>query len=151
MKLKTNRGYVGVDISIGIVVLLFMVPTIMGIVYAINSSKISTQIKSEATSILVNTIETAKGIGVENIDDSINENKFFDELKGYEMQPFSGNNTRIINTDTASYILQLDVLDYADSNTNISADRNKVKTVIATVSYKIRNNIEEKSLKTVLK
>lgn len=151
MKLKTNRGYVGVDISIGIVVLLFMIPTIMGIVYAINSSKISTQIKSEAISILVNTIETAKGIGVENIDDSINENEFFNELKGYEMQAFSGNNTRIINTDTASYILQLDVLDYADANTNINADGNKVKTVIATVYFKIRNSEKNMSLKTVLK
>ena len=147
MKLKTNRGYVGVDISIAIVILLFMVPTIMGIVYAINSSKISTQIKSEATSILVNTIETAKGMGVENVE----ENNIFNELKkSYDVSNIE-NNTAVIKTDTASYKLQFDILDYADTNTNNGVDRNKVKTVTATVYFKIRNSEKNMSLKTVIK
>ena len=144
MKIKSREGYVGVDISIAIIILLFMIPTIMGIVYFVNSSRLSTQIKSEAINILVNTIETAKGINVEDIDEA----SIFNSISGYSVQDIEDNEA-VIKTDTASYKLQINIQDF--SGTNSGSEQKVVKTIIATVIYKIRNIEEKMDLKTVLK
>ena len=40
MNLKKNNGFVGVDISVAVIILLILVPTITGMIYNINKKTI---------------------------------------------------------------------------------------------------------------
>ena len=67
MNLRNNKGYVIEDISIAIIIILILVPVIMGIIFSINSSKNTEDIKSEALNILTNTMEIAKANNLEEL------------------------------------------------------------------------------------
>ena len=144
MNLRNNKGYVTEDVAIAIIILLILVPVVMGIVFNINSSKNTGDIKTDAINILTNTIETAKGI---TLDDDFTENKIIDEVKklyGLAGQPTT--NPMTIKTSKASYKLKVQVFDYADDQTNHQgATRNMVKTVKASITYKTGGE-EEKTM-----
>ena len=59
------------------------------------------------------------------------------------------NKNAVINTDKASYKLEIQVTDYNTINTE--ADENIVKMVKATVEYKIRGETKKVELSTVIK
>ena len=67
MKLKDNKGYVGIDISISLIVLIILVPAIMAIVFTISSTRLTTKLKTEASNIAVNVVESAKGIDLDQL------------------------------------------------------------------------------------
>ena len=70
MKLKNNKGYVGIDVSIAVLILMILIPTITSAFYNVNSSKHNTQIKTECLNLIVNSLETAKTVGLENLDNT---------------------------------------------------------------------------------
>ena len=158
MKLQNNKGYVMTDASIAIIILLILVPTIMALVYNVNATKRATETKSEAINIVTNAIEAAKGISLSELDDqailesiqdiygedkmTINE-KTEDENTIYE---------GIIKTDKANYQVSVTVVDYKDSvQNNEDIIPNIVKTVTATVKFRLSGTDKEISLSTVVK
>ena len=158
MNLKNNKGYVITDVSIAIIILLILVPVIMGMVFGIGSSKIATEIKSEAINIAINTIEAAKGlniddVGVENILENVKESVYKNKMTiEEETENQQTTYTGIIETEKASYKLHASVKDYKEGkedDENIIA--NFVKTVTVTVQYKIRGEDKTIELNTVVK
>ena len=160
MKLKNNKGYVLTDVSISVIILLILTPVIMGLVYRINSTKRNSEIKSEAINIAVNSLEAAKGIGVSELIDS-NENKA-ETLILNKLNEENYNNklnidqtegkTATFNTDKGSYMLLLNITDFADAeNAPDDVMRNIVKTVNATVKYRTNGTDQEINLSTVIR
>ena len=67
MKIKNNKGFVGVDTSIAIIILLIFIPTITAMIYNINKENKNVERKSQALNFAVNVMETAKGIGTKDL------------------------------------------------------------------------------------
>ena len=144
MNLKNNKGYVSVDISIAVIVLLILVPTIMGIVFSINHAQNTSDIKTGAVNIAVNTIEASKTIDLSKSDaDNQVEilNKLSDDV--YKGQIDISTTPAVITTNTAFYKLEVNVTDYKGDNI--------VKTVKAIVTYKAGNKEESIDLSAVVK
>lgn len=157
MNLKNNKGYVMTDISIAVIILLILVPVIMGILYNVNSARNSSNVKSVALNIVTNSLEAAKGIDMDSEDfigavlmevKSIydaNSNK----EKDTEIDKENGIAT--IYLKNASYQLLVEVEDYADDKEkHPDALENVVKTVTATVSYKIKGQEQSINISTVI-
>ena len=148
MNLKQNKGYVGIDISIGVIILLILVPTIMGIVYGVNSTNKAVSVKTRALNILVNAVETAKGTSF----DEFNKTKLFENYQtntGDTVTIDNTNNIAIISTPDVSFKLDYAIKDYHE--TSNEAEEDIVKTVTAIVTYKIGNKEHTMDLSTVLK
>lgn len=158
MKLRNNKGYVMTDASIAIIILLILVPTIMAMVYNVNATRRATEAKSEAINIVTNAIEAAKGISLSELNDQailesiqtdIYNNKMtINEETVDEKNIYKG----IIKTDKASYKIFINIVDYKDGKQNDDTIiENVVKTVTATVKFRINGTDKEISLSTVLK
>lgn len=148
MNLRNNKGYVIEDISIAIIIILILVPVIMGIIFSINSSKNTEDIKSEALNILTNTMEIAKANNLEELTvTKIIEG--LSSLYGDKIQ--SNTNPIVIKTDKTSYQLEIQVVDYADDTTNhVGANPNVVKTVKAIIEYRVSGKNQKMDLSTVV-
>ena len=140
MKLKNNKGYVGIDASIAVLVLLIIVPTIAGLIYNVNKSNNLIDRKSEAISIAVNTIETIKGIGVSSFNaDSFDETIIVTRLNNIyteEINSHLNSDEKTVTTETDgtktidglilekgenTYTIKIQIQDYA--NTQAAQDR----------------------------
>lgn len=147
MKLRNNKGYVMTDISIAVIILLILVPTIMGLVYNIGATKRATEAKAEAINIATNTIEAAKGIELEAINtQSVLENI---QTNIYKEKMTISENNGVITTNKSSYKVSVDVADYADSHNEVQP--NVVKTITAKVEFRLGGKTQEITLKTVIK
>lgn len=147
MNLKSNKGYVGVDISVAVIIFLIIVPTIMGIIFSANSSSNSVKVKSEALSILTNAIETAKGMPIEDVNATDLLNQF--KTSNSQYTTTVGENEDIVQTSTASYKLKYVVVDYKEKDESLYKE-NIVKTVTATITYKIGSTEKSIELSTVI-
>ena len=147
MKLRNNKGYVMTDISIAVIILLILVPTIMGLVYNIGATKRATEAKAEAINIATNTIEAAKGLELEAINtQSVLENI---QTNIYKEKMTISENNGVITTNKSSYKVSVDVADYADSHNEVQP--NVVKTITAKVEFRLGGKTQEITLKTVIK
>lgn len=146
MNLKQNKGVVGVDIAIALIVLMILIPLITGLIFNVNSSSNSTKTKSQALNIAVNTLEIANEIDISELTE---ENVI---LKISEMY---GDNTLeqvsdglLLEINNITYKLQVFITDY--SETNVDAQSNVVKTVKAQVTYNVSNEEESIDISTVI-
>ena len=140
MNLKKNNGFVGVDISVALIILLILVPTITGMIYNINKKNNSMKRQAQATNIAVNVMESAKGINIEDLTvEALNE-----EICNL----YSSDNANVLEINNVSYKLEITVTDYSETNTN--AEPNKVKTVKAIVTYQVGGKEEQVELSTVI-
>lgn len=127
MKIKQEKGAVGTDIAISIVVLFIFVSLISVLIYNFNvSSKDSTR-KTRATEIAISEIEDMKTKDFNTLED----NETTDE------------------TVEAGYTKTIDVEDYAEVDTN--KNTNIIKKVTVTVKYKSRGKTETIELSTICK
>jgi len=155
MEFRNNKGYVMTDMSIAVIILLILVPTIMGLVYNIGINKRATESKSEAINIAVNAIEAAKGISLEDL----NEQKILEFLDtNNEIYHYTFTDKNFVNkegtieTEKASYKLLINVEDFANNeNAPENVTPNVIKTVKATVNYRLRGEDQEIELSTVVK
>ena len=174
MKIKNNRGYVAIDASIAVLVLLIIVPTIAGMIYNVNKTNNLIERKNEAISIAINTIETVKGLGVHaDIDETVIKNKLSDiytfaedntftsELINDEATEFDDKITSIQGTltkDENTYKIQIDIQDYANTqeaidkknNTGIEVIDELIKIVKVNVTFKSGNQEKDIELSTVI-
>lgn len=144
MNIKKNNGYVGVDVSSAIIILLLLIPTITGMIYNMNKNNKNTLRKAEAINIAVNALESAKCIDMtqsENfLEDSLKKLESVVNCSSKKIYADQGYAVFVINNE--SYKLKLDVKDYAEKNSE--ALSNVVKDVKACVTYKLSG--EEKNI-----
>ena len=148
MNLKSNKGYLGVDISIAVIILLILVPTIMGIVFNINRTQNEEDIKAGALNLAVNTMEISKGIDMteltpNKIIENLSQDLYSGQIENSAVNPI------VVTTSKAVYKVGISVTDYKDENPE--ATENIVKTVKATVTYKIRGEEKTIELSTVVR
>ena len=167
MKLKNNKGYVGIDASIAVLILLILVPTIVGMIYNSNKTKNLIDRKTQAINIAVNTIEAMKGIGVDVINDptknipyelktSLGNIYTLNEDEILTSEPGENNVNTIsgisLTKDDNTYKITVTIQDYADTTEGKteSAQSGYVKIVKAIVEYKSGKDIKNVELSTVI-
>ena len=144
MNLKNNKGYVGTDASLAILVLMIIIPTITGMIYNVNKTNNLIDKKTEALSIAINTIETAKGIEIEELD----KDKVIQEMKDNLYSEIDVEDEVVTLTQNENtYQIVLSIEDYANTEEGQAkyAEQDKVKIVTAIVKFmsgKQENNIE---------
>ena len=141
MNFKKNKGYVAVDASIAIIVLMIIIPTIAGMIYNVNTTNNFIDRKTEAISIAVNTIEAVKGIYITEL----NNEKIIDVVQGVYSN--LDENELTLEKDNNTYKLDIEIQDYADTTEGkaksaISGKVKVVKVIVTFKSDKQENNVE---------
>lgn len=154
MKVKSNKGYVGMDVGIAILVLLVLVPTIAGMIYNVNKTNSLIDRKTEAISIAVNTIESAKGELVEDLtSEKVKEQLidiYTDCIISDITDPTETTDKKVLTVTKGenTYRIQIEIQDY--SKLNRLAEENKVKIATVIVEFKSGKEQKEINLNTVI-
>ncbi len=148
MKLKNNKGYVGVDVTIALMVLVILVPTITAMTFNINKTSNVIKRKTQALSIATNMLEISKIVfsdsdGLEDSDILENINN-----KITEIYPDGDSSEGVIikTIDKVLYQMTISLQDKHEIDENV--EEGKIKTVTAKVEYKLGNDKQEIELST---
>lgn len=130
MKLKSEKGFTGIDMAIAVVVLFIFVSIIAMLSYSINSSAKEINLKSEATAIAVEEIEKLK-------------NKTFDEIS--QMQGTS--QEEMTGTGKEGFYKTITIKDYSE----IVQEKvpGLVKQATVTISYQFKAEEKKVELSTI--
>lgn len=130
MKIRSEKGYTGIDIAISVVVLFLFVSLIATMSYQVNSSVNGVKLKSEATQIAVEEIEKLKNeLTFEEIKNMRNHEYYNQEVK-------------------TGFFETVYIQDYADINVEKTPEL--VKKVTVKVQYKFKKDIHTIELSTIL-
>ena len=133
MNLRKNKGFTGIDISIAIIIIVIFASVITTLLYNFEIQSKKVERKNQATSIIVDILEYAKG---SNFNDITSEN-----LENYENEKY---NDLKVYTITIKCENETDALDIvSENNTDIMHVAKKV-----TVSIKYLVGKEEQSVET---
>lgn len=141
MKIKSSKGFTGIDIAISVVVLFIFVSLIAVLIYNYNSSSQELGLKSEATYIAIDEIEKIKNNGFEKYD-TLNKDSTQDE----DGNPLN----QSIETDTKGFYKTIIVKDYVDLDGNSNKIPNLVKQITVKISYMYKAEEQSVELTTIL-
>ena len=135
MKIKSEKGITGIDITVSILVITIFISLIGVLIFNIDSQSKSIERRTEAAYQTVNLIEELKGMTIEELE-ALSE----DEKNGY--------------IDGTSYTKQIEIVDYKDlteENQNDDTIQSGIlKKVTVTVLYKDGADTEEISLSAIV-
>lgn len=136
MKLKSEKGYTGIDIAIAVVVLFIFVSLIAFLSYGMNSSANEVELKSKATEIAIEEIENLKSQW--NFEDIANlsiANGNSEYIKAQEL------------TNQKGFYRTITVEDYADKTERKIPGL--VKKVTVKIGYMFKGKEENIELSTI--
>lgn len=137
MKIKSEKGFTGIDMAISVIVLFIFVSLIALLIYNFNSSTKEVELRSEATYLAIDEIENIKNEGFEAI-----ETIRYDEENPYYIDE---------ETETTDFYKKVIVQDYADLNPgDTTIIPNLVKKVTVQISYMFKGKTQTVELSTVL-
>jgi len=131
MKIKSQKGYTGIDIAISVVVLFIFVSIIATLSYNFNSSAKQIELEAKATQIAVNEIEKMKNIDFEEIKDISGKYADMEEIEIEE-----------------GFYKNIIIQDYADIENNKIPGL--VKKVTVQIKYMFKTKEQVVELSTVL-
>lgn len=136
MKIKNEKGIVGADLAISVVVIFIFVSLISMLIYNINLLTVGQERMSEAIYIAINEIEGLK-------------------IDGYDMYKDSNlsvNNGVVVDNEMVKegYYKTITVIDYTDLEGNEDKTRGIVKKATVTISYMHNGEPQSVELSTVL-
>ena len=105
MDLKTEKGFTGVDISISIIIIIIFVSIITSILYNLDIQSKKVERKEQATSIIIDILEHAKGTQFDEISEESLKNyseEKYSNLKGYTISISCKNETDVLNIEKNS-------------------------------------------------
>ena len=139
MKLKNNKGYVGVDVTIALMVLVILIPTITAMTFNINKTSNVIKRKTQAVSITSNIMENAKIVFME--EEGLENEEYIDRIlsKTNELYEIDVEDNDFLTIENTMYKMDVEIED---------KDNEEVKNVKATVTYKSGNNEESISFNT---
>lgn len=148
MKFRNNKGFVGIDTSIAIMILVILIPTITAIMYNINKENKSIERKSQALNFAINVMETSKGMEVKDLS--------LENLET-EITDFYGSDAILANTDLTdgiinikkdkiNYNLEITIQDYNEKDETVH--EGVVKEVKVIVTYLVGGKEEAIDLAT---
>ena len=138
MKIKSEKGFTGIDISISVIVLFIFVTLIALLLYNFNSASREVELKSEATYLAIDEIENLKNAGFEDIE-TISESN-------------GGNPYKDEDTGTQGFHKKVIIKDYTDLKPDDDTIiPNLVKQVTVEITYMFQGKTQNVTLSTVLK
>ena len=138
MKLRSEKGFTGIDISISVVIIFIFVSIIAALIAQVNSKSREISLKNDATYIAINEIEKVKSNGLE-------------EYVG--KSEADGNNVICENEEIENeegFYRTITVLDYADVEKDEEIEKDVVKKVTVKISYMYRNEEQKVELSTIV-
>lgn len=142
MKIKSEKGYTGIDIAVSVIVIFIFVSLIATLFYNINSASKEIELKSEATSIAISEIENMKNM---NFTDIANRS-------------VANGNSQYIPTDTTKQTEEVEgksgfyrtviIQDYSDINTNKIPGL--IKKVTVQIKYMFKGKEQTLELSTII-
>jgi len=136
MKLKSEKGYTGIDIAISVIVIFIFVSLIAMLIYNFNSTAKEIELKSEATYIAIDEIEKVKNESFETYENrskSAGNSEERTEVEGKE-----------------GFIKTVIVEDYTDIEGNEDKIPNLVKRITVRISYMFQAKEQSVELSTIL-
>lgn len=134
MKIRSEKGFTGIDISISVVIIFIFVSIIAMLIYQVNSTSKKISLRSDATYIAINEIEQVKNNGIDSYLGKRNNS-----VVGTENQEVSG---------TEGFYKTTTVEDYADINSSATVD--VVKRVTVKISYMFQGKVQTVELSTIV-
>lgn len=137
MKIRSNKGFTGIDIAISVIVLFIFISLIAVLIYNHNSSSQELELKTEATYLAIDEIENVKSNGFETYEN---------------LSEKQGNNivTQNEETSTNGFYKTITVKDYTDIEGNENKIPNLVKQVTVKITYMFKAQEQSVELTTVL-
>ena len=131
MKIKKESGYTVIDIAIAVVVIFIFSSLIAILVYNFNSNSQEMDLKSKALEIAIQEIENMKNKTIDELETEDATYRGLTEIEGKE-----------------GFWREIIVEDYADIKKG--AERNLVKKVTVKIEYKIKKEIKDVELSTII-
>lgn len=138
MKLKSEKGFTGVDVAIAVVVLFIFVSLIAIMSYRVNSTASEINLKAEATSIAVDEIEKVKNLEFSQIQNISQAN---------------GNSIYVPQQEVAGsegFYKKVEIKDYADIKPQNNPQSGLVKQVNVQVTYSFKGKAQQVELSTII-
>ena len=161
MNLRKEKGYVGIDLATSVIVLMLLIPTIMALVYNLNTCNQDTERKGNAINFATTILEVVKGADFENLETQImqknlyknaqNENILGDNITITEETPLGDENKRIViskieDKKQVHYRATIGIKDYI-----VAEDEDiLVKTISVEIEYPLGKNQKKVLLSTVI-
>lgn len=136
MKIKSEKGFTGIDIAISVVVIFIFVSLIAILIYNFNSSSKEVELKAQAVDLAIEEIENMKKIDfqeIENISQVNNNSEYIpiQEIDGKE-----------------GFFKRIEILDYNDINSNRTPGI--IKKITVQIIYKFKGQEQTIELSTIL-
>ena len=143
MKIRSEKGFTGIDISISVVIIFIFVSIIAALIAQVNSTSKQISLKSDATYIAINEIEQIKLDGIEPYIGKSEAN---------------GNNVICENEPVENeegFFRTIAVVDYADIKQDSDEESQEivpdvVKKVTVKISYMFHGNEQSVELSTIV-
>lgn len=136
--IKNDKGFTGIDMAIAFVVIFIFVSMISLLIYNINSGAKEIELKTEATYLAIDTIETIKSEGFEAY---ANRSQAAGNSIVCEQEEIEGNQ---------GFFKTIIVIDYADIAEDENVKPNLVKKATAKISYMFKAQEQTIELSTIL-
>ncbi len=136
MKLRSEKGFTGIEIAVSVVIIFIFVSIIAILNYRISSTAKEIELKSDATYLAINEIESVKS----------------DSFSKYDNRSEKNGNSIIVNNEEIKegYYKTISVIDYTDLPGNENKTENIVKKVTVKVSYMFKAKEQTVELSTVV-
>lgn len=136
MKLRSEKGFTGIDIAVSVVIIFIFVSVIALLNYRISSTAKEIELKSDATYLAINEIESVKS----------------DNFLKYNNRSVKNGNSVIVTNEEIKegYYKTISVIDYTDLPGNENKIENIVKKVTVKVSYMFKAKEQTVELSTVV-
>ena len=136
MKLRSEKGSTGIEIAVSVVIIFIFVSIIAILNYRISSTAKEIELKSDATYLAINEIESVKS----------------DNFSKYNNRSEKNGNSIIVNNEEIKdgYYKTISVIDYTDLPGNENKTENIVKKVTVKVSYMFKAKEQTVELSTVV-
>ena len=136
MKIRSDKGFTGIDISVSVVIIFIFVSIIAMLIYQVNTTSKEVALRSDATYIAINEIEQVKNNGIE-VYLGLGNNS----VVGTENEEVSG---------TEGFYKTTTVLDYTHLEGNEDKMSDVVKKVTVKISYMFRGEEQSVEISTIV-
>ena len=149
MKIKSEKGITGIDITIAFIIITLFISIISVVFYNITKSSKDIERRSEATFIATTVIEKIKSKDYDTLKETRNEKN---EIIPINIKNYKNENIRIIeenkDIDVDGYDVEITVESYNPNKNSTQPENDLVKEV--TVKYKVGKETKNIELKTTI-
>ncbi len=145
MKIRSEKGFTGIDISVSVIIAFIFITIISVLVYRVNSTSKEITLKSDATYLAINEIEQVKSQSIEAYTgrSEANGNSVIIENEEITNEPEYADKYE-------GYYKTITVMDYTDIPGNEWATSDVVKKVTVKISYMFQAKEQSVEISTIL-